>query len=173
MPAFHQLHPCLFLSVYWHHFNGYIANVIQIKLVSATTSCKNVETLPCKNDLSYFKSLLVTGLWDIILSWPSSLPFKLVPPSFEHGDGLVYVASNFDNGWRGDHKHKIMAIYAKIWYGVSSTFATGCSCLERIIGGFEPIRNEEKIWMNNNGIFAYTACFYSDFFHFSFVHKII
>ena len=28
----------------------------------ATTTCKNVETLPRKNDLSYFKSLLVTGL---------------------------------------------------------------------------------------------------------------
>ena len=30
--------------------------------VDATTSCKNDETLPRKNDLSYFKSLLVTGL---------------------------------------------------------------------------------------------------------------
>ena len=28
----------------------------------ATTSCKNVETLPRKSDLSFFKSLLVTGL---------------------------------------------------------------------------------------------------------------
>ena len=27
-----------------------------------TTSCKNAETLPQKNDLSCFKSLLVTGL---------------------------------------------------------------------------------------------------------------
>ena len=27
----------------------------------ATTSCKNVEILPRKNDLSCFKSLLVTG----------------------------------------------------------------------------------------------------------------
>ena len=31
-------------------------------LFTATTSCKNVETLPRKNDLSCFKSLLVTGL---------------------------------------------------------------------------------------------------------------
>ena len=30
--------------------------------LQATTSCKNVETLPQKNDLSCFKSLLVTGL---------------------------------------------------------------------------------------------------------------
>ena len=45
----------------------------------ATTSCKNVETLPRKNDLSCFKSLLVTGLWDIILT-------SLLPPiqSFLH-----------------------------------------------------------------------------------------
>ena len=28
----------------------------------ATTSCKNDETLPRKNDVSCFKSLLVTGL---------------------------------------------------------------------------------------------------------------
>ena len=41
----------------------------------ATTSCKNVETHPQKNDLSCFKSLLVTRLWDIILA--SLLP----PPS--------------------------------------------------------------------------------------------
>ena len=39
-----------------------------------TTSCKNVETLPRKNDLFCFKSLLVTGLWDIILT-------SLLPPS--------------------------------------------------------------------------------------------
>ena len=31
-------------------------------LVNATTSCKNDETLTRKNDLSRFKSLLVTGL---------------------------------------------------------------------------------------------------------------
>ena len=31
-------------------------------LVAATTSCKNVETLSRKNNLSCFKSLLVTGL---------------------------------------------------------------------------------------------------------------
>ena len=45
----------------------------------ATTSCKNVETLPRKNDLSCFKSLLVKGLWDIILT-------SLLPPiqSFLH-----------------------------------------------------------------------------------------
>ena len=148
-----------------------IANVFQIKLVSATTSCKSVETLPCKNDLSYFKSLLVTRLWDIILS-------SLLPPIQSCSSKFwtwwwSCIASNFVDGWRGDRKHKIMAIYAKIWYSVWSTFATGCSCLGRIIGGFETIRNEEKIWMNNNGIFAYTACFYSGFFHFSFVHKII
>ena len=35
---------------------------VVIDFTNATTSCKNVETLPRKNDLSCFKSLLVTGL---------------------------------------------------------------------------------------------------------------
>ena len=56
----------------------------------ATTSCKNVETLSRKNNLSCFKSLLVTGLWDKILTFPLP-PLKVVPPSFEHG--LVLLAT--------------------------------------------------------------------------------
>ena len=31
--------------------------------------------------------------------------FKVVPPSFELWS---CIASTFDKGWRGDHKHKIM-----------------------------------------------------------------
>ena len=119
-----------------------IANDIQIKLVSATTSYINVETLPCKNDLSYFKSLLVTGLWDIILS--SLLPPIQTCSSKFWAWWWSCIASNFDNGWRGDHKPKIMAIYAKIWYSVSSTFATGCSCLERIIGDLSQSEVKKK-----------------------------
>ena len=72
--------------------------------VLATTSCKNVETLPRKNDLSCFKSLLVTGLWDIILT-------SLLPPIQSCSSKFwawSCIASNFDKGWRGDHKHKIM-----------------------------------------------------------------
>ena len=69
-----------------------------------TTSCKNVETLPRKNNLSRFKSLLVTGLWDITLT-------SLLPPiqscSFKFW-AWSYIVSNFAKGWRGDHKHKIM-----------------------------------------------------------------
>ena len=62
----------------------------------ATTSCKNVvETVGRKNDLSSFKSLLVTGLWYIILTSPS-LPFKFVPPSVEHG--LVLLATSLRGG---------------------------------------------------------------------------
>ena len=61
----------------------------------ATTSCKNVKTLPRKTDLSYFKSLLVTRLWDIH-SPPSSPPFRVVPPSFEHG--LVLLATLIRGG---------------------------------------------------------------------------
>ena len=70
----------------------------------ATTSCKNVETLPRKNDLSCFKLPLVTGLWDIILT-------SLLPPIQSCSSkswAWSCIASNFDKGWRGDHKHKIM-----------------------------------------------------------------
>ena len=82
----------------WIRFvSDFIANI-------ATTSCKNVETLPQKNDLSCFKLLLVTGLWDKILT-------SLLPP-IQSCSSKVWVwsciASNFDKGWRGDHKHKIM-----------------------------------------------------------------
>ena len=97
-----------------------------------TTSCKNVETLPRKNDLSCFKSLLVTGLWDIILT-------SLLPPIQSCSSKFwawSCIASNFDKGWRGDHKHKIVDrpfTPKLIWYSVQSTFATGCnystSCL--------------------------------------------
>ena len=59
----------------------------------ATTSCKNVETLPRRNGLSCFKSLLVTGLRDIILT---SLPFKVVHPSFVYG--LVLLATLIRGG---------------------------------------------------------------------------
>ena len=68
----------------------------------ATTSYKNVETLPRKNNLSCFKSLLVTGLWDITLT-------SLLPPiqscSSKFWACLVMLATLI-KGWRGDHKHK-------------------------------------------------------------------
>ena len=69
-----------------------------------TTSCKNVETLPLKNNLSRFKSLLVTGLWDITLTY-------LLPPIQSCSCKFwawSCIVSNFAKGWRGDHKHKIM-----------------------------------------------------------------
>ena len=66
------------------------ANAMPENPFHATTSCKNVETLSRKNNLSCFKSLLVTGLWDKILTSPLP-PFKVVPPSFEHG--LVLLAT--------------------------------------------------------------------------------
>ena len=91
---------------------------------NATTSCKNVKTLPRKNDLSCFKSLLITGLWDIILT-------SLLPPIQSCSSKFWVwpcIASNFDKGWRGGHKHKIMDRPFMAKYGsVSSTFATGCS----------------------------------------------
>ena len=51
----------------------------------ATTSCKNVETLPRKKRHFF-----------LIIAAPSSLPFKVVPPSFEHG--LVLLATLIRGG---------------------------------------------------------------------------
>ena len=71
---------------------------------SATTSCNNVETLRRKNDLSCFKSLLVTCLRDIIMI--SLLrPIQSCSSKFW---AWSCIASNFEKGWRGGHKHKIM-----------------------------------------------------------------
>ena len=57
----------------------------------------SVETLRRENDLSCFKSLLVTGLWAKILT--SLLPS---PQSCSSKFGAwSCTASNFDKGWRG------------------------------------------------------------------------
>ena len=69
---------------------------------TCTTSCKNVETFQQKNKLSCFKSLLVTRLWDtcIILT---SLLFLMQSCSSKFW-AWSCIASNFDKGWRGEHK---------------------------------------------------------------------
>ena len=81
-----------------------------------TTSCKNVETLRRKNDLSCFKSLLVTGLRGIILT--------SLLPSIQSCSSKFWVwsciASNFDKGWRGGHKHKTTDRPFKAKYGTVS-----------------------------------------------------
>ena len=94
-----------------------------LKLQPVAKTC-SVETLRRENDLSWFKSLLVTGLWAKILT--SLLPpFKVVPPSFEHSLVLLATLIRGGGGLQAqDHKQ---AICAKIRYGVSSTFAAGCS----------------------------------------------
>ena len=55
-------------------------------------------------DLSCFKSLLVTGLWDITLT--------SLLPAIQSWTSKFWVwsciANNFDKGWRGDHRDKIM-----------------------------------------------------------------
>ena len=75
-----------------------------MKQSNATTSYKNVETRRRKFDLFCFKSQLLTGLWDVTLT---SLP----PPIQSCSSKFLArscITSNFDKGWRGDHKHKIM-----------------------------------------------------------------
>ena len=79
----------------------------------ATTSCKNVETPPRKSNLSCFKWLPVTGLWDKIVT-PLLLPFQSCSSKFW---AWSCTASNFEKGWRGDHKHKIMDRLIKPKYG--------------------------------------------------------
>ena len=69
-----------------------------------------------KNDLSCLKSLLVTGLWDIILT-------SLLPPIQSCSSKFWVwscIASNFDKGWRGDHKHKIIDRPFMLKYGTLS-----------------------------------------------------
>lgn len=101
--------------------------------VIATTSCKNIEILT-KTGLSYFKSLVVTCLCDRILT---SLPFKVVPPSFERDLGLLTTYK----GRRGESQAQDHgpAIQAKIRYRASSIFATGCSSYSWSYPGFHGV----------------------------------
>ena len=58
----------------------------------------------------------------------SAVPFKVVPPSFEHG--LVLLVTLIRGGGISQAQHHGQAIYAKIRYSASSIFATGCSSAE-------------------------------------------
>ena len=128
-----------------------LRNDTTLNSLHATTSCKNVETLPWKNDLSCCKSLLLTGVWDIILT-------SLLPPIQSCSSKFWVwscIASNFDKGWRGDHKHKIMDRPFMPKYGsVSSTFATGCGCMytmqttTKILQNLFLILSEDHKWSN-------------------------
>ena len=72
-----------------------------------------------KNNLSCFKSLLVTGLSDkIVTPLLPPPPFKVVPPSFEHG--LVMLATFKRGGGGGGQEHKIMHGPFKPKYGTVS-----------------------------------------------------
>ena len=78
-------------------------NVLEFCLYgnAATTSCKNVETLWWKTDLSYFELLLVTYLWDIILTSIQSCYSRFWAWS---------CIANFLWYWEvGAHKHKIIS----------------------------------------------------------------
>ena len=84
---------------------------------------------PTKKRPFLLQIALVTGLWDIIptslLPPPSSLPFKVVPPSVEYGLQLLATLIRGGGGIQAqDHGQ---AIYANVWYSVSSTFTIGCS----------------------------------------------
>ena len=65
---------------------------------------QNCWDTPLEYDLSCFKSLLVTGLWDIILT--------SLLPAIQSWTSKFWVwsciANNFDKGWRGNHRDKIM-----------------------------------------------------------------
>ena len=90
---------------------------------SLTTGCKNVKTLRRKPDLYYFKSLLVTRLWDIILT--SLLPsIQSCPSKFW---AWSCIASNLDEGWRGITSTRLSAGHLNQMYRVSSIFVTSFS----------------------------------------------
>ena len=82
-PAFIQL-PCSFL----------FCLILKLQPVAKTCS---VDTLRRENDLSWFKSLLVTGLWAKILT--------SLLPSLQSCSSKSWtcscIASNFDKRWRG------------------------------------------------------------------------
>ena len=64
---------------------------------------------------------------------PSSLPFKVVPLSFEYGLLLLATLIRVEGGSQAqDHG---LAIYGKTRYSVSSTFATGCCFNKDILHG--------------------------------------
>ena len=89
----------------------------QVLVYGTTTTWKNVETLSRKSNLSCFKRCkIVSGPWDIILT-------SLLPPIQSCSSKFrawSCIASNFDEGWRGDHKHKIMDRPFKPKYGTVS-----------------------------------------------------
>ena len=84
----------------------------------ATTSFKNVETLPRKNDLSF---LLQIAPSHRSVRYNTDLP----PPShsklFLQVYGLVLFATLIRGGGGTQAQDRGQAIYAKIWYSVSST----------------------------------------------------
>ena len=115
-----------------------------VGVLNATTSCKNVETLSQKNNLSCFKSLLVTGLWDKILT--SLLPpFKVVPPSFEHG--LVLLATLKRGGGGVTSTRSWTDHLSQNTVYVSSTFASGCSIYWFFCKGIRSPIIDQKSWV--------------------------
>ena len=87
-------------------------------------NCRDTPTK--KNDLSCFKSLLVTGLRDTEYRPPSSLPYKVVPPSFEHC--LVLLATLIMGGGGSQAQDHGQAPFMPKYHTVSQVlFATSCS----------------------------------------------
>ena len=76
---------------------------------------------------------------EIQYSPPSSLPFKVVLPSFEYG--LVLLATLIRGGGGSQAQDHRQAIHAKIRYSVSSTFATGFSLFQALRHIVEMTRN--------------------------------
>ena len=94
--------------------------------LATTNSCKNVETLWQKNNLSYFKSLLVTRLLDILHT--SLLPsFQSCSSEFvEHVLVLLSTLILGEGGGGSQAEGHKQVSRAKIRNIVSSIFATGC-----------------------------------------------
>ena len=126
----------------------------------ATTICKNVETLRRKNDISCFKSLLVTCLWDIIM-------ISLLPPIQSCSLklwALSCIATNFHKGRRRDHKHKIMDRPFKPKYGTVS------QVLLQVVVAWVAWFSYPSVQCNQGHLkrFCCCSCFSLRFFHHNF-----
>ena len=95
-------------------FRGQVKMTVWLVHATCTTSCKNVEALLQKNQPFLLQSLLVTGLWDMILPPPPS-PIQSCSFKFRV---MVLPASLIRGGGGSQAQDHGQTIYAK--YGTVS-----------------------------------------------------
>ena len=81
-----------------------ILNEFELVRVSYTTTAKNVETLSRKKK----PFILQIAARHRSVRYNTDLPPPYHSKLFLQVLNMVFIASNFDKGWSGGHKHKIM-----------------------------------------------------------------